>query len=271
MNELVFCKLGGSVITDKRHAFAARPRMMSRLAGEIRSASQDDPGLGLVLGHGSGSFGHVVAARYAVHQGIGDGEDWWGFAETAAVAARLNQLVTDSLIEAGNPVMSIQPSASARCRSGTLDWIETRPILEALRRKLVPLVYGDVAFDVDQGCTIVSTEAIFVYLAAELHPTRIVLVGEVDGVYDRDPLADPSAHQIALITPHTYPEIQARLGDSHAVDVTGGMLNKVSEMVQLVADGHTRQVHLISGQRKGALLRALLGKSTAGGTLIKGD
>jgi isopentenyl phosphate kinase len=220
------------------------------------------------VGHGSGSFGHIAAAKYRVHEGIDADGDWWGYAETAAVAAGLNQLVTESLIEAGIAALSIQPSASARCRSGALTWLEIRPIQEALCKRLVPLVYGDVAFDTDQGCTIVSTEAIFAYLAARLQPTRIVLVGQVDGVYDRDPLADPSAEQIAHITPQTYPQIRARLGNSHAVDVTGGMLDKVREMVQLVADGHTRQVYLVSGQREGALWQALLGKNATGGTLI---
>jgi isopentenyl phosphate kinase len=271
LNEVLFCKLGGSVITDKRYASTAQPQVLTRLAREIAQALDQVPGMGLLLGHGSGSFGHVVAAKYGVHQGLAPGSEWWGYAETSAAAARLNQIVTDTLIEANVPAVSIQPSASARCRSGTLEWIDTQPIREALYRKLVPLLYGDVAFDADQGCTILSTEALFSYLAPRLRPARIIMVGQVDGVYDRDPLADPTAQRIDRITPHSFPEIQAQLGRSHGVDVTGGMLDKVKEMVNLVADGHTRRVHLISGQKEGALLQALLDSERAAGTLIEQD
>jgi len=72
LSELVFCKLGGSIITDKRHTSTARPDVIERLAREIAQAVKDRPALRLLLGHGSGSFGHVVAKKYHVHQGIAD-------------------------------------------------------------------------------------------------------------------------------------------------------------------------------------------------------
>jgi isopentenyl phosphate kinase len=142
------------------------------------------------------------------------------------------------------------------------------PLRQALARGLVPLIYGDVAFDDQQGCTIVSTEAVFAYLAVQLRPARIILVGKVDGVYDADPLLEPEAAHIASVTPETYPAVEARLSGSHGVDVTGGMLSKVRAMVQLVERGHVGRVQLISGLRPGALLRALLDPMDASGTLI---
>jgi len=279
LSELVFCKLGGSIITDKQRPSTARPEMIERLAQEIAQAMADRPGLRLLLGHGSGSFGHVVASKYRVHQGIADGENWWGYAETGAVAAQLNRLVTDTFIRAGVPVVTIQPSALARCRGGELIALDDYPIREALRHRLVPLVHGDVAFDSDQGCTIVSTEAEFAYLARALRPARIVLVGEVHGVYDRDPLADKAAQRpehsrraarlFARITPDTYAEIEAGLGGSSSADVTGGMLTKVRGMVDLVEQELVQGVHLISGHVRGALTRVLLDPQATGGTVIE--
>lgn len=268
MSELVFCKLGGSIITDKRRPNTARPGAIERLAGEIAEALARRPQLRLVLGHGSGSFGHVPAQKYGVRQGIADDGDWWGYAETGAIAAQLNRIVTDTFIQSGVPVVSIQPSASAQCRGGVLVSLADRPIRRALQHGLVPLVYGDVAFDDEQGCTIVSTEDEFAYLASRLHPHRLVLVGQVDGVYDRDPLADPSAKRIQRITPSTFAEMEAQLGGSHGVDVTGGMLSKVREMVRLVEEESTQRVHLISGTLPGAVMRALVDGSATGGTVI---
>lgn len=266
----MFCKLGGSVITDKQRPNTPRPDVIARLAAEVASVREQQPSLRLLLGHGSGSFGHIIARHHHVREGIGPGGNWRGYAETGAVAGRLNRLVTDAFLEAGVPVVSIQPSASARCTAGRLTRMAVYPIRQALDRGLVPLVYGDVAFDEQQGCAIISTEAEFAYLAPRLHPARIVLVGQVDGVYDADPLSEPGAARIACITPETYPRVEAELSGSHGVDVTGGMLSKVREMVGLVDRGDVGRVHLISGLHPGALARVLLDPNAPSGTLIAG-
>ena len=269
MNELVFCKLGGSIVTDKQRPSMPRTEVIERLAQEVAAALDARPDLRLLLGHGSGSFGHIVAEKYAVHRGIDDDRSWWGYAETSAVAAQLNRIVTDTFIRVGVPVVSIQPSASARCRNGELIALEEHAICEALRHGLVPLIYGDVAFDDEQGCTIVSTETEFAYLAHRLRPARIVLVGEVDGVYDGDPRTESTASRIPRITLDTFVQIESQLGGSHGVDVTGGMLSKVRDMVHLVAQGGTPCVHLISGLLEGALTRVLLGTESQAGTIIE--
>jgi isopentenyl phosphate kinase len=172
------------------------------------------------------------------------------------------------LIGAGVPVVSIQPSASARCQDGKLLSLDDRPVREALRHGLVPLVYGDVVFDAGRGCTIVSTESEFAYLAARLRPARIVLVGEVDGVYDGDPLADASVRRISHITPETFARMAHQIKGSFATDVTGGMSSKVRGMVDLVTHGYTQRVHLISGKQPNALTRVLLEPDAALGTVI---
>lgn len=267
-NELVLVKLGGSVITDKSQAETPRLEVIDRLAGEVAGVLRAAPDLGLVLGHGSGSFGHVAAQRYGTRQGVRSPGDWIGFAEVADVAARLNRLVTRRFLAAGVPVWSLQPSASARCRGGDLVSLEVEPVVRALAQGLVPLVYGDVALDEKQGGTILSTEQIFGYLARRLRPARLVLIGQVDGVFEGDPLRDPSARHLPAIHPGNWQQVRAVLGSSHATDVTGGMLSKVEEMVALVQDLPGLQVHIISGQRLGALRATLLNPSTAGGTVI---
>lgn len=269
LSELVLVKLGGSVITDKLRPFTARPAVIRQLAQELKEALTARPGLRVLLGHGSGSFGHVPALKYHVRQGIAPDGEWWGFAETGVIAAQLNRIVTDGFLAAGVPIWGAQPSASAHCKGGQLISMAVGPIREALRRGLVPLVYGDVAFDELQGCTIVSTEELFSFLARKMRVRRMVMVGEVDGVYERDPLADPTAARIPRITPVSYARLRAQLGGSHAVDVTGGMLTKVQAMVSLVSSGHVDRVHLISGRREGALARVLLDEGRGEGTVIE--
>jgi isopentenyl phosphate kinase len=70
LSELVFCKLGGSVITDKLRPSTPRGGAIARLAAEVAGARAQRPGMRVLLGHGSGSFGHVVARAYHVREGI---------------------------------------------------------------------------------------------------------------------------------------------------------------------------------------------------------
>jgi isopentenyl phosphate kinase len=147
--------------------------------------------------------------------------------------------------------------------------MDVYPIKAAIERGLAPTVYGDVALDEELGCTIVSTEELFGFLAQKLPVRRLVLVGEVDGVYERDPTQDPSAARIPRITPDSFETLRLGIGGSDAVDVTGGMLSKVQAMVSLVAKGRAERVHLISGRSRGALTRVLLDDSERVGTVIE--
>jgi isopentenyl phosphate kinase len=147
--------------------------------------------------------------------------------------------------------------------------METAPVEQALHRGLVPLLYGDVALDEVLGGTIVSTEEIFAFLARRLCPGHMVLVGVVDGVYEGDPLQDPSAQPIREISATNWSEVQGKLGGSHGPDVTGGMQAKVEEMVELVRALPGLTVQIISGERNGALQAALADPDRSpGGTLI---
>jgi len=264
MNEHVFLKLGGSVITDKETPFTAREDVVRRIAREIVQAMQACPAMRLVIGHGSGSFGHMVAHRYRTHEGWRDANSWRGFAETAHAAAQLNRLVVGWLLDEGLSAVSFQPSASALCQGGKLGAMAVEPIERALDAGLTPVVYGDVALDVQQGFTIISTEHIFAYLAGRLRPARIVLAGMVDGVYERDPVRDPLARRIAWITPAQWETVRTALGVSHAVDVTGGMVSKVQIMVELVQAHPGLQVSIVSGAIAGRVHEALLGRLSEG-------
>lgn len=270
MSELVFVKLGGSVITDKTRAEAARPNVIARMAREVASARAERPGLRLVLGHGSGSFGHVVARRFGTREGVHDADAWRGFAEVAMAAARLNRIVVDALQNAGVPVWSLQPSASARCEGGVLKSMELAPLVQALGHGLVPVLYGDVALDQSQGGTIISTEQIFTYLAHHFQPDRLILVGTVDGVFEADPLREPAARRIPEISAANWASVRALLGGSYGTDVTGGMLAKAEGMINLARQMPGLEVQLISGESVDALKMALLESAgVPGGTTIR--
>jgi len=252
--------LGGSLITDKTREATARIEVIERLARELKETLESFPDLKLVVGHGSGSFGHFPGKRYGVREGVKGPEGWKGFAETAAAAARLNRIVTETMLSSGIKAFSIQPSASILCSEGRIIRWEWRQIKRALERGLVPIIYGDVAFDQVRGSTIVSTDELFFYLAQKLRPSVIFLVGKVGGVFTSDPLKNPEAKLIPEITPSERKNLRSSLGKSYGVDVTGGMEEKVELMLNLVEIVPHLKVIIMSGEEPGALRDALLGK-----------
>ncbi|MEP7200874.1 MAG: isopentenyl phosphate kinase, partial [Chloroflexota bacterium] len=259
-------KLGGSLLTDKNQNATARINHIRQCARAIADAMRARPDLRLLLAHGSGSFGHFAATQSRFgSSGV------TGYAATGAAAARLNRIVTDICLDEGLPVVSMQPSASAVCDDGRLVEMATRPIALALQHSLMPVVFGDVAFDLTRGETIASTELIFGYLAQRLAPSRIVLAGQVNGVFTADPLRDPLAQRIARITPATFERVHAQLGGSHGVDVTGGMLSKVELMVNVVRALPTVRVQIVSGETSGLLARVLCDADDDVGTWIEND
>jgi isopentenyl phosphate kinase len=273
---LTFIKFGGSVITDKTGQEAPDLPTIRQLAAEVRAARDRDRSLRLIIGHGSGSFGHPYARRYGIHTGITPpglsrdegGGDWMGFALTAAAALRLNRIVVEELLAAGIPALALQPSASLLSRQGILAEWHTAVINRALEHDLVPVVHGDVAFDETQGSSIMSTEQLLERLVHTpmLSPARIILVGET-GVYTADPRADPRATRISRIDTANIADVLRGTGGSHGVDVTGGMRAKVELIWRLVAARPGLAVQLI-GPVPGLLERALLHEAAGEGTLI---
>jgi isopentenyl phosphate kinase len=259
---VVFVKWGGSLITDKRQRATPRPDLIRRLARELHAAREANPDLRVVLGHGSGSFGHWVANRYGTQQGVATAEEWRGFAAVGAAAARLNRIVTDACLEAGVPALSLQPSASALAADGEIVRWETDAVARALDRGLVPLVFGDVAFDTEKGGTILSTETLLAHLAHRLRPQRVLLLGNAPGVLD------DRRRPIPAITPATYADVAPFLGGSGYVDVTGGMLTKVRQMLTLVEAFPELRVWILTGREPGNLERALLDPAATPGTCI---
>ena len=257
---MLFLKLGGSLITNKHTPRTARPEALSRLMCEIAEARTARPDLRIVLGHGSGSFGHSEAKKYGTREGVRTPEQWRGFAEVQHAAGLLNRLVVDSAHEAGLPIINCPPSASVLCRDGVIQSLALAPIQSALQHNLIPLVFGDVALDKTRGGTIVSTEDVFRYLAARLQPERILLAGIDAGVLTRWPDGE--------VIPEIRDADTAQIGGSHAADVTGGMASKVREMLALAEALPGVEIRIFSGEAPGLVRDALLGQAQTG-TVIR--
>lgn len=262
MTDLIFLKLGGSLLTDKTGVEALRTETLSRLAGEIAGARAANPFFRMVLGHGSGSFGHFAAAKYGTRSGVGGTEQWAGFAEVCDAAARLNRHVIAVLLAAGVPAIGLPPSASAVVADGRITQLATSPIEAALEAGIVPVVFGDVAFDAVRGGTIISTEEVMDHLAGVMRPDWLLLAGETAGVFDTDGTLIP------LLTASNLASYLPALGGSRGTDVTGGMAAKVQAMLSLTQAQPGLKVRIFSGLEAGLLAHLLIDPSLPEGTLL---
>ncbi len=272
--ELIFLKLGGSLITDKDKPYTPRLDKLADLALEIKTVLDSTPGLLLILGHGSGSFGHTAAKKYGTRDGLdpkglkrplGSVEEYWkGFAEVRFQAGELNRYVMESLINAGVPAIPFSPSSSMVSNNRKVTSHNSLAILKALEAHLLPVVHGDVAFDEALGGTILSTEDVFAFLAEQFHPTQILLAGIEAGVWEDFPARTRLVKQIQL---SDYEKMRAGIGGSASTDVTGGMKAKVEEMLELIQKNTGLTVQIFSAEKSGSLMRALKGENV--GTLLR--
>ena len=274
--EIVLLKLGGSLITDKDTPYTPRLHKLKELAQEIKTVLDSRPDLLLILGHGSGSFGHVAAKKFGTRDGVkpspptplpneGEGDYWKGFAEVRFQAAELNRYVMESLFNAGVPAISFPPSSSMVSNERKVIHHNILAMRKALDVHLLPVVYGDVTFDEKLGGTILSTEDVFTFLVEQFSPSRILLAGIEAGVWEDFPARTRLVNQIQL---SDYEKMQAGIGGSASTDVTGGMKAKVEEMLALIQRTKGLTAQIFSAEEGGFLERALRGENV--GTLLLG-
>jgi isopentenyl phosphate kinase len=259
----IFLKLGGSLITNKDKPYTTEPAILDRISLEIHQFLQASPQTRIIIGHGSGSFGHTSGSLYRTRNGVFTPEDWEGYQKVCTDARALNQIVISSLVKAGSPAISFPPSTQVITSNHTIQEWNITPIQLSLEHGLIPVVFGDTVLDISIGGTILSTEDLFIHLAAFLQPSRILLAGIEDGVWASFP---DRTHIIPKITPHNLIDIKNTIGASASPDVTGGMTSKIDSMLALLSSQPDASIHIFSGLQPNSIFEALSGKEI--GTVI---
>lgn len=269
------------MITDKTRPYTPRLDKLANLATEIAQTLQTHPNLLLVLGHGSGSFGHTAAKEYGTRDGVlahlrhnslnsqretEENKYWQGFAKVWYQATNLNRYVIHALHDAGLPAITFSPLASVWSEERQIAQWDVSHIQAALEHGLLPVVHGDVILDRTKGGTILSTEELFDYLARALRPQRVLLAGLEAGIWADFPAR---RHKVERVTRASFYEIGQGVGKAAGADVTGGMEAKVRQMLDLVEAVPGLAAQIFSGEPKGHLERVLAGETL--GTLIESD
>lgn len=249
--QMILLKLGGSVVTDKKQPFTIRKEVIKRLSKEIKTAQGRD----IIIVHGGGSFGHPMALRYRIQDGLKKGEDPIGVSETRKAMEELNNYIMGELIGEGIPALSMQSSALFTCHNKRIVKGDLGIVKGFLDLGSVPVLYGDVVLDSAQGICILSGDQIITYLAEKLDPEMVLLATDVDGVLDNQ------GKLIKRITPEKKEDILTSIKAGEG-DVTGGMAGKVEELIKLSRKGTSSIV--FNATAKERLRNALLGNNVIG-------
>lgn len=247
---MILIKLGGSVITDKSQYKKFNQDQASRLCREIAES-----GRSVMIVHGAGSFGHVLAKRYAVQEGLTD----FGKVTPAAMvhhdAMELGMLLTSELMKVGIPAASVSPGTCFVMDDGKLIVNDDEAIRRMAHVGIMPVMFGDVVMDRKRGFGIVSGDQLMELMADMFEPDRIVFVSDIDGLYDKNPKTNPDARFIPEVTSEVMDAVDSR---EDVDDVTGGVRNKMESMLRMCTP--ERDCVLVNGTVPGRLLSLLKGE-----------
>ena len=255
---MLILKLGGSVVTHKDEYMSAHTGNIKRLAEEIAEAEAYP----LVIVHGGGSFGHPIAKKHGISDGLVDKSQIFGFSETHLAMVKLNEVIVDLLLQAGVPAFAFSPSSMLRTDGKRLKELDTRLVKEYIELGMVPVLYGDAVLDSKQAFTILSGDQLTAKLSNDMGADRVIFGSDVDGIFTDNPKLTPDAMLIETVSISSN---EANVGDTTHTDVTGGMLGKLSEASEAVRGG--ADVIMVNAFVPGRVRAALRGEKVIGTVL----
>lgn len=254
-------KLGGSVITDKSKKYFFKKEVMDKLSIEIKKANKD-----IILVHGAGSFGHILAKEYTLNQGYKNDEQLQGFSLTHAMVQKLNSLVLSSLHDKGIAAVSIPPHVILKLDDHKPSKMDYNVFRDYLDKGFTPVTFGDVALDKKLGFSICSGDLLLQMLAKHFKPEKVIFALDEDGLYTSNPKIDKNAE---FIEKSTMDELENFTTNSNRyADVTKGMEGKIETIKNIANLGI--DIVLLNGNIDNRLYDTLIGKETKH-TLIYGE
>jgi isopentenyl phosphate kinase len=256
---LMLVKLGGSVITDKSRLRTFRKDACERLAGELGPAIRE----GLVVVHGAGSFGHIMAKKHELHKGFKRTSQLEHVAGVQRDVRELNLRVLEALIDNGVSAVSVAPAASSTFRGGAVTSFCEDAFSSLLELGLTPVTFGDVVPDESMGFSICSGDLMMLELAKTFKPRIAVFCADVDGVFDKDPKVHRDAELMHEVDSAALTRFSGR---SVNADVTGSMKGKLERM--LAISSHCEKCMIVNGNVRGRLESAVRGRKVVSTAVV---
>jgi len=242
-------KLGGSVITDKSVENSFKKDIVERLALEIKKANKE-----VIIIHGAGSYGHILAKKYDLNNGYKNEEQKLGFAKTHTNVQHLNTIILKSLQEKNIAAVSIPPHAIMKLDDHKPLKIDFEIFNDCIKQGFTPVTFGDVILDKKLGFSICSGDLLIEILSKQFKPEMVIFVIDEEGLYTSNPKTDKNANFIE----NDLEKLSTSM-NGHA-DVTRGMKGKI-ETIKNIAN-HGIDTVILNGNKPDRLFKVLVGEKT---------
>ena len=251
MDEVLILKLGGSLITDKNKPFSIREKVVNDSIQQIIESEKK-----LVLIHGGGSFGHPIAKKYNLFNGVNPSvkNQLLGLSETHNKMNELNTFIIKNFLKKEFPAISIQPSSIFIKNLQDISPHTIATIETSLDLGILPVLYGDILFDRQGSFSIISGDRIILELCKNLQKycvSKAVFAIEEDGIFVKE---NDNVKLATEINSRDLNDINlADLGQK--IDVTGGISGKLSTIKEICK--LNIPVQIINGLKEGFIIKAL--------------
>jgi len=251
-------KIGGSIITNKAKQNSFKKDILDKLAKQIKKSKKE-----VILIHGAGSFGHILAKKYNLNEGFKKNNQLYGFSLTHAMVQKLNLLVLNSLHENGISAVSLPPHNILKLKNHKFFSFNHQIFIDYLKIGITPVTFGDVVLDEKLGFSICSGDLLMQILSDCFKPEKTIFIIDEDGLYSSNPKINKNAEFIDSVAIEKLKKFSAAL-DKHD-DVTGGMGGKIETIKNIAKLGI--DTVLLNGNKPDRLFKVLNGKDTISTTI----
>jgi isopentenyl phosphate kinase len=173
----------------------------------------------------------------------------------------LNTLFINELHSQSVPALPIHPLDSITLNAGRIAYFDMTVLHLMLQNGTIPVLHGDIVIDSADGFNILSGDQIITYLAQRMQPEKIGIGTDVDGIMYK-------GEKIAHLNASEFENYREDIVGSSVVDVTGGMLRKVSELVEIAKAGI--QSEIFNATREGNITKFLMSNRQVGTIISMG-
>lgn len=246
MKKLIIIKIGGGLIAPKNWGMeTVNEPILKQICEELGKIFRQE--IKLIVVCGSGNFGHAAVKKFGI-------SDKLSAAKVQNSAQKIGEIVTNALLFNNLPATLVAPHDLWPAGDAKI-------VSHILKKDLVPVLFGDVIWE-ENGAEIYSGEKCISALLADLikdgfRVEKIIHAGEEEGVLDG------KLKVVAEIGPENWKEVKKNIGSAKAIDVTGGMMHKVEESLEILKKFGIESL-IINGGASGRILSAVKGLNVVG-------
>tara|TARA_B100000029_G_scaffold231323_1_gene228777 strand:+ start:4290 stop:5090 length:801 start_codon:yes stop_codon:yes gene_type:complete len=265
MGPRVVIKLGGGLITEKASMRTFDAVSMESVSIAISELSA--LGASIVLVHGAGSFGHILAKEWSIADGLvpeisSNQRD--AVRQIRSDMKELNAFVVSSLAEMGLECESYPPSewvtGTGRDFDGNLEKFNR------MADQPIPITFGDVVkMEDDSEFGILSGDDLMLRLSKEIPEVThsIFLMTDADGIMDR-----PPNERGSRLLPTWSPRADFKSEHKSQIDVTGGIRLKIERAAEISES--VEQVWILDGREPSRIIELVQTGKTLGTKILPG-